>query len=103
MLFRSEAGWGTHSRWLTCITVDAEAFGATREDVRIALEEQNVESRPIWKPMHLQPVFQGSARFGGQVAERIFDDGLCLPSGSQMTEEHLARVVATVRACARSA
>jgi hypothetical protein len=63
-----EAPWGRATRWLTCITVDPARFGATREDIRLALERANIESRPLWKPMHLQPVFAGCDVVGGAVA-----------------------------------
>ena len=94
--FMPEAPWGRHTRWLTCITVDPEEFGATREDLRLALEAENIEARPVWKPMHLQPVFAGCESVGGGVAEALFTQGLCLPSGSNLTTDDLARVVAVV-------
>jgi dTDP-4-amino-4,6-dideoxygalactose transaminase len=90
------------TRWLTCITVDPDAFGATREDIRLALERENIESRPVWKPMHLQPVFRDCRVRGGAVSEALFRDGLCLPSGSSLTEADLTRVVECVgRVCGR--
>lgn len=92
-----EAPWGTHSRWLTCLTIDPQAFGADREEVRLALESENIEARPVWKPMHLQPVFAGYEAAGGVVAEELFQRGLCLPSGSNLTEADLQRVVESVR------
>lgn len=91
-----EAPWGRHTRWLTCLTIDPEWFGATSEEVRLALEAENIEARPVWKPMHLQPVFAGCEAVGGQVAEDLFAHGLCLPSGSNLTEHELARVVAVI-------
>lgn len=97
--FMPEAPWGRHTRWLTTLTIDPEAFGATREDVRLALETANIESRPVWKPMHMQPVYAQYESIGGAVAERLFRDGLCLPSSSQLTEDELARVVEVVRSC----
>lgn len=95
-----EAAWGRHTRWLTTLTVDPVRFGVDREAVRLHLESQNIEARPVWKPMHLQPVFQGYAAIGGSVAEELFDQGLCLPSGSALTDEERQRVVAAVRAAA---
>jgi len=95
--FMPEAPWGRSTRWLTVITVDPAQFGATREDIRLALEAENVESRPLWKPMHLQPVFQGYEIVGGSVAETLFRDGLCLPSGTAMTESDIERVADMVR------
>jgi len=96
--FMPEADWGRHTRWLTTLTIDAEAFGATPEEVRLALEAENIEARPVWKPMHLQPVFRGFETVGGTVAENLFTRGLCLPSGSNLGEEDLRRVVEIVRA-----
>jgi dTDP-4-amino-4,6-dideoxygalactose transaminase len=101
--FMPEASYGRCTRWLTCLTIDPSAFGATREDVRLALERDDIEARPIWKPMHLQPVF-GSCRVrGGKVAEGIFERGLCLPSGSSLTVADLERVAAVVRSQCRAA
>ncbi|WNG20610.1 DegT/DnrJ/EryC1/StrS family aminotransferase [Cystobacter fuscus] len=96
--FMPEAPWGRHTRWLTTLTIDPERFGANREAVRLALEREDIEARPVWKPMHLQPVFAAFARRGGQVAEELFHDGLCLPSGSNLTPDDLSRVVEVVRA-----
>jgi dTDP-4-amino-4,6-dideoxygalactose transaminase len=95
--FMPEAPYGESNRWLTCITLDPNAFGATSEDVRLALEAQNIEARPVWKPMHLQPVFSGCRTRGGAVAERIFRNGLCLPSGSSLSDEDRFRVVTRIR------
>lgn len=100
--FMPEAPWGMSSRWLTCVLVAPARFGADREIIRLALEKENIEARPVWKPMHLQPVFSGSDCFGGAVAEDLFNRGLCLPSGSNLTPADLERVVAVVRACARA-
>jgi pyridoxal phosphate-dependent aminotransferase EpsN len=91
--FMPEASYGRATRWLTVILVDPAGFGATREDIRGHLEALNIESRPVWKPMHLQPVFQGCRVVGGPVAARLFDRGLCLPSGTQMTDDDVCRVV----------
>ncbi len=99
--FMPEAPYGTCNRWLTVIQVDAERFGASPEEIRLALEAENIESRPVWKPMHLQPVFRECAMFGGSVSERLFANGLCLPSGTAMTEDDFLRVVRTIRHCAR--
>lgn len=95
--FMPEAPWGRHTRWLSVITIDPKMFGADREAVRLALEAKNIESRPVWKPMHLQPVFQHYEVVGGQVAEELFEKGLCLPSGSNLSEEEQLRVIETVR------
>ena len=96
--FMPEAPWGRATRWLTVITVDPAKFGANREDIRLALERENIEARPVWKPLHLQPVFAGCEYVGGHVAEQFFVDGLCLPSGSSMTAEDMKRVVDIIRA-----
>jgi dTDP-4-amino-4,6-dideoxygalactose transaminase len=66
--------------------------GITREDVRLALDAQNIESRPLWKPMHMQPVYEGSKFFGSGVCEKLFEQGLCLPSGSNLTDEEFDRI-----------
>ena len=97
LAFMPEAPWGQHSRWLTTLTLDPARFGADREAVRRALEAADIEARPVWKPMHLQPVFAGFARRGGAVAEALFRDGLCLPSGSNLAEEDVLRVAGVVR------
>jgi pyridoxal phosphate-dependent aminotransferase EpsN len=95
--FQPEAGWGRHSRWLTCMTIDPAAFGADREDVRLALEAANIESRPFWKPLHLQPVFAEFEVVGGSVCEALFDRGLCLPSGSSLSGADRARTIEVIR------
>jgi dTDP-4-amino-4,6-dideoxygalactose transaminase len=96
--FAPEAPWGRHTRWLTTLTIDEAEFGTDREQVRLALEAEDIEARPVWKPMHLQPVFAGCDVVGGNVAEGLFRCGLCLPSGSAMTERDLERVVAVILA-----
>ena len=99
--FQPEAPWGKHTRWLTCLTIDPEAFGADREAVRTVLEDANIEARPLWKPMHMQPLFHSCELYGGQVGEALFRDGLCLPSGSGMTQADQDRVIEEVREAAR--
>ena len=94
--FLPEAGYGQSNAWLTCLTVDPDEFGATREDIRLHLESKNIESRPVWKPMHLQPVFRRCAVRGGAVAAQLFENGLCLPSGSGMSSADQARVIAAI-------
>lgn len=82
------------NRWLTTILIDPEESGGiTRENVRIALEKENIESRLLWKPMHLQPVFKDFPYYGEKVSEGLFEKGLCLPSGSNLTNEELERVL----------
>ena len=82
--------------WLTCITVEPEEAGFTREDVRLALDEDNIESRPLWKPMHLQPVFKDAPFYGNGTSERLFEIGLCLPSGPMLTDEDVERVAKVI-------
>jgi dTDP-4-amino-4,6-dideoxygalactose transaminase len=94
--FMPEAAWGLSTRWLTCLTIDPTAFGADREQVRLALADAQIEARPVWKPLHLQPIFQASECFGGEVSEDLFDRGLCLPSGSNLTDEELDRVIQAI-------
>lgn len=91
--FMPEASYGRATRWLTCITIDPIAFGADREQVRLALAKEQIEARPVWKPLHLQPIFAECDCIGGRVAEELFTYGLCLPSGSNLTNEELERVI----------
>lgn len=91
------------NRWLTTILIDPSITGGVdREQVRLALEAKNIESRPLWKPMHMQPIFQDYPYFGDQVSETLFAQGLCLPSGSNLTQEDLARVVGEIEFGMRS-
>ncbi len=133
--FMAEAPYGRSNRWLTVILITPEKFGADRETVRLALDAENIEARPVWKPMHLQPVFRVEAQssklkaeskskntwsaipgeirsavvnefhgvkvVGGEVAEDLFNRGLCLPSGTSMTEADLNRVIDVIGACRR--
>ncbi|MDI1335914.1 MAG: DegT/DnrJ/EryC1/StrS family aminotransferase [Lacunisphaera sp.] len=95
--FMPEADFGRCTRWLTCLTIDPQVAGTDREKVRQALAEENIEARPVWKPMHLQPIFKDCRSYGGSVSARLFEQGLCLPSGSNLTESDLQRVVEAVR------
>ena len=113
-----EAPYGRSNRWLTVILITPEEFGADRETVRLALDAEHIEARPVWKPMHLQPVFRSTDYadytdlrdykdkkaypcrvVGGEVAEDLFERGLCLPSGTAMTEVDLDRVVSVILKC----
>ena len=103
--FMPEAAYGRCTRWLTVVelgedegrrTEDSGTPSALSERVRLALEAENIESRPVWKPMHLQPVFRGAKIFGGAVAMRVFEKGLCLPSGAGLTESEIDHVTETV-------
>lgn len=80
------------NHWLSAIVIDEEKAGFNREQLRLALDQENIESRPLWKPMHLQPIFESAPYFGGNVAEELFKNGLCLPSGSNLNEEDLERI-----------
>ncbi|MCG2776360.1 MAG: DegT/DnrJ/EryC1/StrS family aminotransferase, partial [Desulfobacterales bacterium] len=117
--FMPEPEWSRSNRWLTVILITPDEFGADREIVRLALEEENIEARPVWKPMHVQPVFQVEGRkaegsrlkagqnkerykarvVGGEVAEDLFNRGLCLPSGTAMSNSDLDRVIETILNC----
>lgn len=123
--FMPEASYNRSNRWLTVILITPEEFGGDREKIRLALEEENIESRPIWKPLHLQPVFDpqigvdsnkkdpqisaDSSRkkrypcrvVGGEVSEDLFDRGLCLPSGTAMTSSDMDRVIEVILKCHR--
>ena len=90
--FMPEAPGCRSNRWLTVALFDPEEFGADAGSVREELEAENIEARPVWKPMHMQPVFSGCKIYGGRVAEELFRRGLCLPSGTAMTESDLDRV-----------
>ena len=91
--FMPEAPYGRPNCWLTCILVDPEEAGTDRETIRLALEAQDIEARPLWKPMQLQPFFADAPMVGGDVSASLFERGLCLPSGSALAEDDQARVV----------
>ncbi len=94
--FMPVAPYGEPNWWLTCILVDPAQFGADREQIRLTLEASDIESRPTWKPLHLQPVFAGVPTVGGTVSAAVFDRGLCLPSGSALAEGDLERIVEAI-------
>jgi dTDP-4-amino-4,6-dideoxygalactose transaminase len=83
--------------WLTCIVIDSDKAGFTREDLRLRMEQENIETRPLWKPMHLQPVFADCPYYGDNTEGRLFDDGLCLPSGPTLTDKDIERVAGVIR------
>lgn len=85
------------NHWLSAIVIDEKIAGKNREDLRLAFLEDNIESRPLWKPMHLQPVFADAPYYGTDVAEKLFDDGLCLPSGSNLSDDDRARIAKVIR------
>jgi dTDP-4-amino-4,6-dideoxygalactose transaminase len=96
--FQPEAAGSFSNRWLTGILIDpVQTRGITSETVRLALEKENIEARPLWKPMHMQPVFAEAPYFGGSVAAELFANGLCLPSGSNLSPEDLSRVSTVIR------
>jgi dTDP-4-amino-4,6-dideoxygalactose transaminase len=97
--FMPRAGYGEPNFWLTCLTVDPEEFGSDREAIRLALEQEDIESRPTWKPLHMQPVFAGEQVIGGSVARSVFERGLCLPSGSNLSDDDLDRIVTIINSC----
>jgi pyridoxal phosphate-dependent aminotransferase EpsN len=87
--------------WMTCVRIDPEVFGADREQVRLALEQMDAESRPVWKPLHMQPLFKDATVVGGAVAEGVFAQGLCLPSGSTLSPDDQDRIVDKLLTTAR--
>jgi dTDP-4-amino-4,6-dideoxygalactose transaminase len=95
--FMPEAPTGSCTRWLTCVTIDPRAAAVDREVVRQALERADIEARPLWKPMHMQPVFSECPVYGGAVGRHLFEEGLCLPSGSALGAADRGRVVDVVR------
>lgn len=96
--FQPEEANSFSNRWLTCIVVDpTQTNGITREDIRLHLEKNQIESRPLWKPMHLQPVFADAPYFGSTVSAQLFKDGLCIPSGSNLSEEDRIRVIEKIK------
>ncbi len=118
--FMPEPEWSRGNRWLTVVLIEPEVFGVDREKIRKALGEEEIEARPVWKPMHMQPVFtsrgqksevrgqQEKQRYqcrvvGGKVAEGLFEKGLCLPSGTAMTNSDLDRVIDTMLNCRKKA
>lgn len=86
------------NRWLTTVQISPEAAGFDHEAVRLTLETHDIESRPLWKPMHMQPLFAQARHHGGDAAARAFADGLCLPSGSSMTDVDVDRVCGIIEA-----
>lgn len=85
------------NHWLTCIVVNPDKVGCNREDIRLRMEKENIETRPLWKPMHLQPIFADTPYYGTNIAEKLFDNGLCLPSGSSLTDKDINRVASIIK------
>ncbi|MBF6597937.1 MAG: aminotransferase class I/II-fold pyridoxal phosphate-dependent enzyme [Fermentimonas sp.] len=89
------------NHWLTCIVVDPAIAGFSREDIRLKMEAEDIESRPLWKPMHMQPVFEGTPFYGDGTSEALFDKGLCLPSGSSLSDDDVLRVIEVIKGLAK--
>jgi dTDP-4-amino-4,6-dideoxygalactose transaminase len=96
--FMPEASFGRTTHWLTCATIDPAIADETRDDVIERLAAADIEARPVWKPLHLQPAFHGAEILGGDVSARLFRDGICLPSGSSLTSAEQDRVISTIAA-----
>jgi len=92
-----QASYGLPTNWLSCFLIDEREFGSSRDELIRVLDEANVESRPVWKPMHLQPLYAGCECYGGRVAEDLFRRGICLPSSSSLSEENQLHVINVVR------
>lgn len=90
------------NHWLSCITIDETVCGKNREQLRLALLTEEIESRPLWKPMHKQPIFENAPYYGGGVAEELFEIGLCLPSGSNLTNDERERIAVAIKAFFKS-
>nr|WP_317238972.1 DegT/DnrJ/EryC1/StrS family aminotransferase [Hymenobacter sp. 5516J-16] len=93
----TEPAGGRSNRWLTTLLFDPEETSVTPEQLRLHLEMHNIESRPLWKPLHQQPLFVATPVFGGSISADLFARGLCLPSGSAMTDTDLQRVNSAIR------
>ena len=92
-----QAPWGLHTNWLSCFLIDETKLGCSRDAIIAALAAEDIESRPLWKPLHMQPLFAGARMFGGAVAEDLFARGICLPSSSSLSAGEFERVVAVLR------
>ena len=97
IFFLNEPDTYISNRWLTTILVDSKIAGKSREDIRLHLEQLNIESRPLWKPMHLQPVFESYPFYGDGLSEALFNNGLCLPSGSNLSDKDREFVVNSIK------
>ena len=97
IIFLPEPKGYCSNRWLSCILIDVQKTGRTKDEVRLHLEKENIESRPLWKPMHLQPLFESTSYYGMHVAETLFVKGLCLPSGSNLTPQEKERITSQLK------
>ena len=95
-----QATYGLHTNWLSCFLIEEKRLGCSRDDLIRVLDAAGIESRPVWKPMHLQPLYAGCARYGGEVAEDLFRRGICLPSSSSLSREDQLHVIDQVRRAA---
>jgi len=102
ILLMPQACYGLHTNWLSCFLVDEERLGCSRDQLIHALDAASIESRPVWKPMHLQPLYSSAERYGGEVAEDLFRCGICLPSSSSLSEAEQLYVINEVRRAARA-
>jgi len=102
ILLMPQACYGLHTNWLSCFLVDEERFGCSRDQLIHALDAADIESRPVWKPMHLQPLYAHCERYGGEVAEDLFRLGICLPSSSSLSEADQLYVINEVRRAVRA-
>lgn len=101
--FMPQASYGLHTNWLSCFLIEENEFGCSRDELIRALDQAGVESRPVWRPMHLQPLYAGCQYYGGKVAEDLFRRGICLPSSSSLSIQDQHYVISRVRAAARCA
>ncbi len=99
LVFMPETESCRATRWLTCLTVDPEQAGTDRDGIIKLLESENIESRPTWKPMHLQPLYRNCVVYGGRVSEKLFAQGICLPSGTSMSNTDVSRIIDLIRSC----
>ncbi len=95
--FQGEIEGSFSNRWLTALVIDSHTTGFSREDLRLHMEKDNIESRPLWKPMHMQPLYADAPYYGENVCEKLFENGLCLPSGSNLTDEDRERIAAQIK------
>jgi pyridoxal phosphate-dependent aminotransferase EpsN len=95
-----QAPYGLHTNWLSCFLIAESQFGCSRDELIRALDAANVESRPVWKPMHIQPLYAGCACYGGAVAEDLSNRGICLPSSSSLAEKDQLHIINCIRKAA---
>jgi pyridoxal phosphate-dependent aminotransferase EpsN len=98
-----QASYGLHTNWLSCFLIDEEQFGCSRDELIHKLDQANIETRPVWKPMHMQPLYASAKCYGGAVSEDLFRRGICLPSSSSLTRKEQDYVIAAIRSAAMSA